>query len=106
MKLNKVIIIAAMAIAAPLLATADEGADTYNAACTACHGPGIAGAPKTGDAAAWKDRLAQGEETLIKHALAGFQGNTGMMPPKGGRMDLSDEAVTAAVKYMVAEASK
>lgn len=106
MKLNKLIVIAAMAVAAPMLATADEGEDTYNAACTACHGTGIAGAPKMGDAAAWKDRIPKGEETLVKHALEGFQGDTGMMPPKGGRMDLSDDAITAAVIYMIAEASK
>ncbi|MCF6226860.1 MAG: c-type cytochrome [Xanthomonadales bacterium] len=102
MKSNKLIIIAALALAASLSVSADEGADTYKAACAMCHGPGIAGAPKSGDAAAWKDRIAKGEETLIKHSLEGFQG----MPVKGGRMDLSDEAVTAAVKYMIAEASK
>lgn len=106
MKLNKLIVIATMAIAAPLLVSAGEGEDTYNAACTACHGPGIAGAPKMGDAAAWKGRLSKGEETLVKHAIEGFQGDTGMMPPKGGRMDISDEAITAAVQYMIAQASE
>lgn len=106
MKLNKLIMVAAIAMAASLQVSADEGKDTYLAACTACHGPGIAGAPKTGDAAVWKDRLAKGEETLIKHAVEGFTGDTGMMPPKGGRMDLSDEAIAAAVKYMIAEATK
>ncbi|MBE9549222.1 MAG: cytochrome c5 family protein [Proteobacteria bacterium] len=106
MKLNKLFVVAVIAIAAPILASADEGADTYNAACTACHGPGIAGAPKVGDAAAWKDRISKGEETLVKHAIEGFQGDAGMMPPKGGRMDISDEAIAAAVKYMIAQASE
>ncbi|MCF6263281.1 MAG: c-type cytochrome [Xanthomonadales bacterium] len=106
MKPYKLIISAAFAMAVAPQALADEGLDTYKAACTACHTPGIAGAPKTGDATAWKDRLAKGEETLIKNAVEGFTGDTGFMPPKGGRMDLSDEAVAAAVKYMIAEATK
>ena len=36
-----------------------------------------------------------------RHALNGFQGETGVMPPKGGFMNLSDDDVKAAVDYMV-----
>jgi len=81
----------------------EKGADVYNGACAACHNLGVAGAPKLGDTAAWKARIAKGEDTLIKHALEGFQGDAGMMPAKGGRMDLSDEDVTTAVKFMLVE---
>ncbi|MCF6263282.1 MAG: c-type cytochrome [Xanthomonadales bacterium] len=81
-----------------------KGASVYNGACAACHNLGVAGAPKLGDKAIWKARLALGEVTLIKHAIEGFQGDAGMMPPKGGRMDLSDEDVAAAVRFMLAEA--
>jgi cytochrome c len=56
-----------------------------------------------GDKDAWAPRIAQGSETLLKHALGGFQGSTGVMPPKGGRMDLSDADVTAAIAYMVSQ---
>ncbi len=105
MKIRLAISIAAITLAAPMLAVADEGADTYNVACVACHGSGIAGAPKL-EAEAWKGRLEKGEETLIKHAIEGFQGETGFMPAKGGRVDMSDAAITAAVKYMIAEVSK
>jgi len=80
---------------------AGEGESTYKAACFACHGTGAAGAPKTGDKAAWKDRLAQGAAKLNEHAVKGFKGKTGFMPAKGGRADLSDAAVIAAVQYMV-----
>ena len=80
---------------------ADEGENTYKAACFACHGTGAAGAPKMGDKAAWKDRIAQGMATLEEHALKGYKGKTGFMPAKGGRADLSDAAVKAGVKYMV-----
>lgn len=77
------------------------GPQVYNAVCMACHGGGIAGAPKTGDAAAWGPRIAQGRDTLNKHALEGFTGSAGFMPQKGGRTDLSDEEITAAVGYIV-----
>ena len=56
-----------------------------------------------GDMAAWAPRIAQGQATLEKHAIGGFQGSTGVMPAKGGRMDLSDDAVRAAVEHMVAQ---
>lgn len=74
-----------------------SGDKVYATACLACHGTGAAGAPKFGDKAAWKARIAQGMPTLISHALKGYKG----MPAKGGRSDLSDDAVKAAVNYMV-----
>lgn len=78
-----------------------DGKTVYEQACFACHGTGAAGAPKFGDAAAWKDRIAKGLDTLHQHAIEGFTGQAGMMPPKGGRADLSDAEVKAAVDYMV-----
>jgi len=77
------------------------GPQVYNTACIACHGGGIAGAPTTGDAAAWGPRIAQGMDTLGQNAINGLTGATGFMPPKGGRIDLSDDEILAAVKYLV-----
>jgi cytochrome c5 len=79
-----------------------EGEEVYNMACVACHGAGVAGAPKFGDPAVWKARIAQGAETLHKHAIEGYQGSAGFMPPKGGRTDLSNQSIINAVEYMVA----
>jgi cytochrome c len=62
---------------------------------------GIAGAPKIGDTAQWTPRLAKGKDVLYRNSIQGFLGETGMMPPKGGRMDLPEEMVRAAVDYMV-----
>jgi cytochrome c5 len=76
------------------------GQQVYDQVCTTCHGPGIAGAPKVGDKAAWAARLAQGDKTLFQHAIAGFQGKGGMMPPKGGNTDLADVEVQRAVVFM------
>lgn len=84
--------------AAPTLMT---GPQVYNAACLACHGGGIGGAPKTGAKADWEGRLAHGMDVLSEHALDGYTGAVGFMPPKGGRIDLSDEEIIGAVKYLV-----
>jgi len=86
------------------VATSMTGPQVYNAACNLCHGNGIGGAPMLNDAAAWDGRVAQGNDTLYQHALEGYTGPTGgYMPPKGGRMDLSDEEVRNAVDYMLSE---
>lgn len=92
--------------AAEPVAVAEDlpGETVYSQACVACHGAGIAGAPKLGDKAAWASRIAQGADTLHTHALQGFQGKAGYMPPKGGRTDLSDQSVINAVDYIVAAA--
>jgi len=82
-----------------------EGATVYQQVCSVCHAPGIAGAPKVGDAAAWAPRIAQGKATLYDHALHGLTSKTGVMAPKAGRSDLSDASVEAAVDYMVAKSS-
>lgn len=85
------------------VATAMSGPQVYNSACLVCHGAGIGGAPILGDAAQWVERIAQGADTLKTHAIEGYSGAVGYMPPKGGRLDLSDAEVMAAVDYMVDE---
>ncbi len=72
----------------------------YEKYCVACHGAGVAGAPKLGDKAAWEPRIKQGPETLYKHALEGFKA----MPPKGGATDLPDALIKATVDYLAAAA--
>jgi cytochrome c5 len=90
--------------AAPAVAsTADTGKTLYSQACIACHGAGIAGAPKFGDKASWAPRAAQGTAILCQHAIAGFQGKAGVMPPKGGST-APDADVRAAVDYMLSAA--
>ena len=71
---------------------------TYQAKCFACHGTGAAGAPKLGDKAAWKARIAQGKSTLYKNAIGG----KGSMPPKGGT-SLPDDQFKLVVDYIVSK---
>jgi len=84
-----------------VMASFESGEEVYNAACTACHNLGVAGAPKLGDAAAWTARVSQGMETLYKHAIEGYTGSAGVMPAKGGRVDITDDDVKQSVDYMV-----
>jgi cytochrome c5 len=94
-------------VVAAAVATSDKpksGEEVYTAGCNACHGAGIAGAPKMADKEAWGARIAQGASTLYDHAIKGYQGKGGMMPAKGGNTALSDAEVKAAVDHMVAAA--
>ncbi len=77
------------------------GKGVYDTACQACHNPGIAGAPRTGDKTAWVSRIDQGMDVLNGHAINGYQGADGVMPAKGGNMSLSNDDVINAVAFMV-----
>ncbi|MFA5633278.1 MAG: c-type cytochrome [Porticoccaceae bacterium] len=81
------------------------GKSVYQSKCMACHATGAAGAPKLDDKANWEPRIAQGMDTLNKHAIEGYKGAKGYMPPKGGFTSLSDDEVKSAVAYMVQESS-
>jgi len=76
-----------------------DGATVYNAVCMVCHASGVAGAPKTGDKAAWAPRIAAGNATMLKNATNG----KGAMPARGGAADLSDAELKAAVDYLVSK---
>jgi cytochrome c5 len=85
------------------VAAAQTGPQVFNAACIACHGSGIGGAPTLADTANWAPRIEQGIETLRAHAIEGYTGAAGYMPPKGARLDFSDQEVNAAVDYMLGQ---
>lgn len=98
------VVAAAPAAAAPAAAApaatavvAVNGEALYKQACTVCHAAGVAGAPKTGDKAAWAPRIALGVDALTASVIKG----KGAMPPKGGAMASSDAEIKAAVQYLV-----
>ena len=77
-----------------------DGATIYQNLCGGCHTAGVAGAPKL-VSAEWTARIAQGMDVLHQHAIEGYQGQAGLMPPKGGNPALTDEQVVATVDWMV-----
>lgn len=79
----------------------DVGKSVYDTACYICHATGVTGAPKPGDVANWTPRIEKGVDLLYANAINGYQGPSGIMPPKGGNLLLSDEEVRAAVDYLV-----
>lgn len=81
------------------VAAGRSGESVYNAACVACHGAGIAGAPKFGDTVAWAARIGKGIEALYGSGINGVAG-TGMIA-RGGCADCSDDDIRAAVDFMV-----
>lgn len=68
----------------------------YDKSCKICHASGAAGAPKTGDAAAWAPRMEKGMEVLVVSVNTGLNA----MPPKGMCFDCSDEDYAAMIEYM------
>jgi cytochrome c5 len=76
-----------------------DGKPVYDKVCTVCHGPGVAGAPKPGDKAAWAPRLQQGMDALVQSVVKG----KGAMPPKAGNPALTDAEIRAAVEFMVSQ---
>ncbi len=93
--------VAAAPVAAAAPAAENElGKSVFNKTCALCHAAGVGGAPKPGDKADWGPRIAQGKETLYKHAMEGFTGAKGMMPARGGSPALTDDEMKAAVDYM------
>ena len=93
----------AVAAASPLISEAQAapgfgtGEAVYNGVCQACHTTGILNSPKLGDPEGWGARLSKSREELVLSVINGLN----LMPPKGGRPDLTDEQVEMAVDYML-----
>ena len=75
------------------------GEEVFKAQCVTCHGAGLAGAPKFGDAAAWSPRISTGYDALLLSAL---KGKNAMGAQGGG--DYEDIEIGRAVVYMTAAA--
>jgi cytochrome c5 len=100
MKTGAVAVLAvASALLVPPSATAKDGRVVYAQTCAQCHANGVAGAPRTGDKAAWTQRLAMGRDAMMTTVLKG----KGAMPPKGGNASLSDDEAKAATDHMLSQ---
>ncbi|MBE0599149.1 MAG: cytochrome c5 family protein [Desulfuromonadales bacterium] len=79
----------------------ETGQQVYQSSCASCHDQGVAGAPVRGNQEQWAARLEKGYEALVTSSINGYTGEMGVMPPRGGNPNLSDEEVAAAVAYMM-----
>ena len=77
------------------------GGQAYNQYCASCHDQGMFGAPRVGDAGAWAQRISKGVVILRYNAINGYVGQRGVMPPKGGYLNIDDAEVDMAVQYMI-----
>jgi cytochrome c5 len=80
-----------------------DGKTIFGSLCQTCHTNAATGAPLITDKANWAPRVAQGVDTLLKHAIDGFQGSKGVMPAKGGNPSLTDAQVKATVEWMLSQ---
>lgn len=85
----------------PSIEVSEATVAQYENTCGLCHENGDGGAPMTGDAEDWKQRVAKGMNKVRDNAVEGFEGATGIMPAKGGYETLTDEEVIAITDYMV-----
>lgn len=83
-----------------------DGKTIFGDLCTTCHTNTATGAPNISDKAAWAPRVAEGLDTLVKHAIEGYAGKDGKgtpMPAKGGNPSLTDAQVKATVEWMLGQ---
>jgi cytochrome c5 len=73
-----------------------DGKKIYDSVCMACHAAGVAGAPIPGSEAMAQRLAAKGPDGLFNSVINGLN----VMPPRGGRPDLSDDDIRAAIEFM------
>ncbi|MBP9956158.1 c-type cytochrome [Geopseudomonas guangdongensis] len=94
--MKKLLLAVSLAAMTASVQAAQEPEAVYNKACAVCHNAGVAGAPKKGDAEAWKPRLEKGMDALVASVTNGLNA----MPPRGMCMDCSAEDYKATIEWM------
>lgn len=76
-----------------------DGRLIYQRACASCHDEGFNGAPRLAVPSDWVKLDALGADGYTQIAIAGI----GIMPPRGGQPEMTDEQVRAAVDFILDE---
>jgi len=84
-------------ISVPPLKKASYGKSIYKLHCSICHDAGVNGAPQLGSLENWKPLVNSGIDKLYEIAIRG----NASMPAKGGCVKCSNDAIKAAVDYLV-----
>ncbi len=95
---NTVLAAALLCSALPAVATDDYTIELYDIYCSACHGVGVSGAP-TAFSDEWRDRVDQGMDTLVSHAINGI----GNMPAMGTCVECTEDDLRDIIQYMAKE---
>ncbi|MCV4289002.1 cytochrome c5 family protein [Pseudomonas capsici] len=94
--MRKTMVMLTLLATASLAQAAQDPEAVFNRACQMCHNGQLPMAPKKSDHDAWKPRLAQGNEVLVKHVTEGFNA----MPARGLCMDCTADDYKAVIDYM------
>jgi cytochrome c5 len=90
------VIYACLALVVPSIAMSSDAQTTYKLVCASCHDSSVSSAPKLNDKHEWKDRLAQGMDSLYESTVNGKCEVLQQL-----RSDLTKDDIKAAVDYMV-----
>ena len=90
-----------LTISAHALAEERTAQQIYNTSCATCHMSGVANAPKSHDAAAWKAKNKSLDQ-FLESAKKGLN----VMPPMGLCMDCTDSEMKAVIEFMMKPASR
>ena len=96
--MKKLVIASAIAALGFSVSVQAEAPAKYGASCAMCHASGAAGAPITGDKAAWEPRLAAGG---IDAMVASAKKGKNAMPPMGLCNDCTDAELKEIIIFMV-----
>lgn len=76
------------------------GKEIYSKACFQCHTYSLSGAANLTDFDYWNRVADKGIDTIFNHVKEGYNGNRGIMPPKGNCFECSDEELRASILYI------
>ena len=88
--------LAGAASAGPPAALGPREARIFQLVCAQCHLRPAIGVPQLGDAAAWRERSARGEASLLANSVDGVGG----MPPLGTCAFCSEEDLRLLARFL------
>ena len=76
--------------------------EKWSRSCVLCHVAGEGGAPRIGSPEDWTERVARGEDSMVRHAIEGYNN----MPPLGYCMDCEELDFRELTRYMASASAE